>query len=181
MTRNTFIKQKQTIIICEESGLIITNVYNVLLTQLEVKLVAQLIVNCTTNKQQLTCSNYGKIGHAKENYHNRKREVVVPIVPTKQHVVKVTTQPIKPTKVPLQYPCIIYFNVEHRAPNFPRKTKVQNMCHTKTNSIAIVVPKLPKPDNILVNVIAIVTTRNLVLEQHVHKKHELVKTKAIVN
>ncbi len=85
MTRNTLIKHKEAIIICEESGLIITNIYNALPTQLEVKLVTQLIVNYTTNKQQLTCSNYRKIGHAKENYHNIKREeVVVPIVPTKQ-------------------------------------------------------------------------------------------------
>jgi hypothetical protein len=39
MTRNTLIKHKETIVICEESGLIITN-YNALITQLESKPVA---------------------------------------------------------------------------------------------------------------------------------------------
>jgi hypothetical protein len=70
----TLIKHKEATIICEEKGSIITKVYNVLLTQLEVKSVVQPIVNYIMIKQQLTWSNYGKIGHAKENYHNRKRE-----------------------------------------------------------------------------------------------------------
>jgi hypothetical protein len=50
MTRNTLIKHKETTIICEESGLIITN-YNALLTQLESKSVTQLIMNYTTTKK----------------------------------------------------------------------------------------------------------------------------------
>ncbi len=44
MTRNTLIKHKEDVVICEESGLVITN-YNVLLTQQESKLVAQPMVN----------------------------------------------------------------------------------------------------------------------------------------
>jgi hypothetical protein len=40
---------------------------------------------------------------------------------------KVSAQPIKPTKAPLRYPCIIYFNFEHHPFDFPRKAKVQNM------------------------------------------------------
>jgi hypothetical protein len=39
MTRNTLIKYKEAIVICDESGLIITN-YNVLITQPQSKLVA---------------------------------------------------------------------------------------------------------------------------------------------
>jgi hypothetical protein len=39
MMRNTLIKHKEVVVICEESGLIITN-YNVLITQPKSKLVA---------------------------------------------------------------------------------------------------------------------------------------------
>jgi hypothetical protein len=39
MTRNTLIKHKEVVMICEESGQIITN-YNVLINQPESKLVA---------------------------------------------------------------------------------------------------------------------------------------------
>jgi hypothetical protein len=65
MTRNTLIKHKEIIVICEECGPIITN-YNVLITQPNSKLVAQPIVTYTTTNQQLTCSNYDEIGHAKK-------------------------------------------------------------------------------------------------------------------
>jgi hypothetical protein len=64
MTRDTFIKHKEATMICEENGLIITN-YNALLAQPESKSITQPIVNYTTTKQQLTCSNYGKTCHAK--------------------------------------------------------------------------------------------------------------------
>jgi hypothetical protein len=64
MTRDTFIKHKEVVMICEESELVITN-YNVLLTQPESKLIAQPIINYIMTKQPLTCSNYGKTGHAK--------------------------------------------------------------------------------------------------------------------
>jgi hypothetical protein len=56
----------------------------------------------------------------------RKKKLVTPIVPTKivEPVVEVITQPIKPTRVPLRYPCIISSSFEHYAPNCPIKTKV---------------------------------------------------------
>jgi mannitol/fructose-specific phosphotransferase system IIA component (Ntr-type) len=65
LTRNTMIKHKEIIIICEENGPIITN-YNALIIRPKSKLVAQPIVTYTTTKQQLTCSSCDKIGHAKK-------------------------------------------------------------------------------------------------------------------
>jgi hypothetical protein len=73
MTRDTLINHKEVVVICEENELVIAN-YNVLLFQLESKLVAQPIVHCIITKQPLTCSNYGKTSHAKEICHNKKRE-----------------------------------------------------------------------------------------------------------
>jgi len=50
MMRDTLIKHKEVVVICEESGLIIAN-YNVLITQLKSKLVTQPIVTYTIVKQ----------------------------------------------------------------------------------------------------------------------------------
>jgi hypothetical protein len=50
MTRDILIKHKEAIVICEESGPVITN-YNVLITQLESKLVAHPIVTYIISKQ----------------------------------------------------------------------------------------------------------------------------------
>jgi hypothetical protein len=64
------------------------------LSNIESKLVAQPIVDYTIAKQLLTCSNYGKTSHAKETYHNRKREKpIVHVVTTKivEPVVEITT------------------------------------------------------------------------------------------
>jgi len=49
---------------CAESGPIIAK-YNALITHLESKLVAQLVVIYITTKQSLTCLNDGKTSHAK--------------------------------------------------------------------------------------------------------------------
>jgi hypothetical protein len=91
----------------------------------------------------------------------------VPIVPIKvaKLVVEVTTQPIKPTKVPLKYPYIIYSNFERCAPNCPKKIKVHKMFRTKPTTTAIVIAKLFKLDNVTINAIAIVATCNQVPEQ----------------
>jgi hypothetical protein len=57
------------------------------------------------------------MGHAKETYHNKKmKEIIIPIVPTNvvKHVAKVIAQPIKPGRVPLQYPLfILMLNTVH--------------------------------------------------------------------
>ncbi len=58
--------------------------YNILITQLKSKPVAQPIVTYTTSKQRLTYLNCGKMVHAKETCHNKKKEEsVVLVVPTK--------------------------------------------------------------------------------------------------
>ncbi len=75
----------------------------------------------------------------------------------------------------MKYPCIIYFNFEHHAPNCPRKTKVQNMFRTKSNTTTTVVPKACKLDNVLVNVVVTVTTCNQVPKKKMIKEHELVR------
>jgi len=49
MTRYSFIKHKEVIVIYEESGLIMEN-YNILIINLEFKLIAQPIVIYTTIK-----------------------------------------------------------------------------------------------------------------------------------
>jgi hypothetical protein len=61
-------------------------------------LVAQPIVNYITTKQVLTCSNYGKTNHAKETYHNRRREEpIVHVIAIKvvEPVIEIITQCIK--------------------------------------------------------------------------------------
>jgi mannitol/fructose-specific phosphotransferase system IIA component (Ntr-type) len=73
MAINTLIKYKEAIIIYEESGPIIAN-YNALITHPKSKPITQPVVTYNIVKQQLTCSNCGKIGHAKETCHNKKRE-----------------------------------------------------------------------------------------------------------
>jgi hypothetical protein len=117
MTRDTLVKHKETVIIYEKNGPIIVN-YNVLLTQLDSKTIVQPIINYTTTKQPLTCSNYGKIGCAKETYHNMKKEKhVIHFVLTKvvEPTAKVIAQHVKPTRVPLRYPCMIYSSSKHHA------------------------------------------------------------------
>jgi len=66
MTKDTLISYKELIVICEECGLVITN-YNILITQLKSKLVAQPIITYITTRQRLTYSNYGKTSHTKKN------------------------------------------------------------------------------------------------------------------
>ncbi len=83
MKKNTLIKHKEVVVICEESGMVIAN-YNALRTHPKSKLVAQPSVTYITFKQHLTCSNCGKISHAKETCHKIKKEnLTVPIVPIK--------------------------------------------------------------------------------------------------
>jgi hypothetical protein len=117
--RDTLIKHKEPTLICEESGPNIAN-YNVLIIQLESKLVTQPITTYTTTRQKLTCSNYGKTCHAKETCDNeKKKELTIHVVHTKvvELVDELTTQPVESTKVPLRYPCIICFSFEHHAPD----------------------------------------------------------------
>jgi hypothetical protein len=92
------------------------------LSELESKLVAQPIINYIIIKQFLTCSNYGKTSHAKETYHNKKKEEpIVHVVTTKvvEPVVEITTQHVKPIKIPLTYPLVICSSFKHHALDYP--------------------------------------------------------------
>jgi len=55
----------------------------------------------------------------------RKKKHVIHVVPTKvaELIVEVIAQLIKPTRVPLRYPCMIYFSFKHVL-DCPKKTKV---------------------------------------------------------
>jgi len=116
--------------------------------------------------------------------HNKKRkEPIILVVPTKivESIVEVTTQPIKPTRVPLKYPCIICFSFKHRAFDYPRKIEVQKMFWTKPNIIPTIVAKPSKPNNVIVNVIVVVMTCSQVPKQQVFKEGESMKAKVIAN
>jgi hypothetical protein len=108
-----------------------------------------------------------------ETCHNKKKELhVILVVPTKtiESIIEVTTQLTKPMKVPLQYPCIISYNMEHRSKNCPCKKEVQNMFCTKTANTTQVTTKLVKIDNVPINIVANVTTYSQVLGKHVLKE-----------
>jgi hypothetical protein len=64
-------------------------------------------------------------------------------------VVEVTTH-VKPTRMPLRYPCIICYSSKHRALDCPRNTKVYNMFWTKPTTTTIAITRNPKPNNVLI-------------------------------
>jgi len=115
----------------------------------------------------------------KETYHNKKREEpTVPIIPIK--VVEPMAEIIalvKLTIVPLRYPCIMYFSFEHHALDCARKIKIHNMFQTKPTIASTIITKIPKHDNVRINVVADVTTCSQVPKQHVLKEHESVLQK----
>ncbi len=101
-----------------------------MITHPKSKLVAQLVVTYITIKQQLTCSNYGKIGHAKGTCHNRKKkEPTTHVISTKviESIVGVNAQHVKLTRVPLKYPCIICCSSKHHAPNYLKKKSLKHV------------------------------------------------------
>ncbi len=72
LKRNTLIKHKKTIVVCEESGHVSLN-YNVLLTTPHVNVVVKHVIPFVIIKSTFTCSNCGKINQSLETCHNRKR------------------------------------------------------------------------------------------------------------
>ncbi len=108
--------------------------YNALLTTLEINIVVKPIVPAIIVKLTLPCINCGKTNHLVETCHNRKREVLV--VPTTtfkstKPIARTKTQLVKSRKIHVHYPCIIYFNVEHKSGECPKKIEVRNMFKTK--------------------------------------------------
>ncbi len=79
MRRNTLIKHKEVVVVCEESGPNSLN-YNVLLTTPEANIIIKLVVPIVIAKSTLTCTNCGKTDHSVETCHNKKKKVLV--VPT---------------------------------------------------------------------------------------------------
>jgi hypothetical protein len=133
MKRDTLIEHKKIVVVCEESGPISLN-YNVLLTIEEANTIVKPVVPIITTKSTLTCTNCDKIGHLVETCHNRKRKVkVVPTATIKSTklVVGTKTQLVKSGRIHVYCSCIIYFSVEYRFGECPRKIKVQNMFRTK--------------------------------------------------
>jgi len=50
--------------------------------------------------------------------------VPIVIVKSTKHVVGTKTQLVKSGKIPIRYPCIIYFSIEHRFKECPKKIEV---------------------------------------------------------
>jgi hypothetical protein len=117
MKKNTLIKHKEAIVICEESELVSLS-YNALITTLEVNIVVKPIILIVIAKSTLTRTNCGKIGHLVNTCHNRKRKVPMLLIATIKSiklVVGTKTQPIKSRKIHVHYPYIICFSVKHRS------------------------------------------------------------------
>jgi hypothetical protein len=68
---------------------------------------------------------------------------VVPIK-TAKHLVEVTAQHVKLTRVPLRYPALFVLVLNIGREIVFRKIEVQKMFHIKTNPIALVVSKPSK-------------------------------------
>ncbi len=102
------------------------------------------------------------------------------IVKSKKLVTRTKTQLVKSGKIHVCYPCIIYSSVKHRSGECLRKNEVQNMFRTKlVNFNATTASKLPKTNNMLVNVVVVITTCNQQSEQQVFKEREPVKAKGV--
>jgi hypothetical protein len=59
MTIDTLIEHKETIVVCEENGLVSLN-YNVLLTTPKTNTIANPTILVVITKSSLTCTNCGK-------------------------------------------------------------------------------------------------------------------------
>ncbi len=79
--------------------------------------------------------------------HNKKIEVPfasTTTIKTTKLIAKIKTQLAKPIKIPIHYPFIMCFSVEHKYGECPQKIEVQNMFKTKPiNYNVTTTPKLP--------------------------------------
>ncbi len=68
---------------------------------------------------------------------------------------------MKSKKILVPSHCIIYFNVDHRYGECPRKFEVHNLFKTKhVSSNVTTTLKSPNINNVLVNVVVVITTHN---------------------
>jgi hypothetical protein len=111
-----------------------------------------------------------------ETCHNRKIEipvVLITIIKSTKPEVGTKTQHVKSGKILVCYPCINYSNIKHRSKECPKKIEVQNMFRIN----AMTTPISPKTNNVLDNVVGVITTHNQQLEQQVFKEKEPIKAK----
>jgi hypothetical protein len=141
------------------------------------------IVVLVTTKLTLTCTNCGKTGRSADTCHNKKRKVpvvLIAIVKSIKHVARIKTQLVKSGKIHVRYPYIIYYSAKHRFGKCPKKIEVHNMFTSKPISYNVMTtPKLPKTNNVPVNVVAIVTIRSQQLKQQMFKERESIKAKGV--
>jgi hypothetical protein len=126
MKKDTLIEHKEIAIVCEESGHTNLN-YNGLLITPKANIMVELVVHVVTTKLALTCTNCGKTGHSIETCHNKKKEVPdVPIARIKsiEPIARIKTQLVKSIKIPIHYPSIICFSVEHKYGECLKKIEV---------------------------------------------------------
>jgi hypothetical protein len=98
-----------------------------------------------------------------ETCHNIKKEELVmqtTIVKSTKHVARIKTQPVKSRKIPICYPCIICSSIEQRFRECLKKIEVHNVLRTKPINSNATTSKPPKTDNVLINVIVVVTTHS---------------------
>jgi hypothetical protein len=87
--------------------------------------------------------------------------VPIVIIKSTEHVAGTKTQLVNQEKIHVCYPCIICSSIEHRSKEYPRKIEVQNMFRTKfVSSNAMTTPKPLKTNNVLINVIVVVTSHS---------------------
>jgi hypothetical protein len=109
LKRDTLIKHKEAVVICEKNGHISLS-YNALLITLEVNIIVKPILPVVTVKSSLIYANCGKACHTLETYHNKKKKVLViltTIVKSIDTIIK-----IKPVKIHVCYPYRIFVLVQ---------------------------------------------------------------------
>jgi hypothetical protein len=112
-------------------------------------------------KSTFTCTNCGKTNHSMETCHNQKKKV--PIVPaaTIKSTKPIVGTKIQPIKIHVCYPYIMCSNVQYRLRKCPKKIEVHNMLIVKLVKFnATTTFKPPKTNNVPVNVVVVITTRN---------------------
>lgn len=165
MKWDTFMEHKETIVVCEENGPINIS-HNALLITPKMNVVIKPIVHADSTKSTITCTNYGKIGDSVETYHNNKKAMpiaLIVLIKSIEPIVGVTTQPTKPFRIPLTYPYTICSNINHWSRDCPEKHN-HKICFEQ-NWLISIIPKLPKTNNVPINVIVIVITWSQIIGQ----------------
>ncbi len=97
-----------------------------------------------TNVTYSDCSdwyrtNYKTKGHSTKFCWAKKKDIPKAFV---VHVARVVAQPIKPSQVPIKWPCLFYNKMDHKSIDCPKTFKIQSILQNKPEQI--VVTKSPK-------------------------------------